>query len=247
MTARSARRWGAGAVIKAILGAQLAIGAILVARDLDGRWPSFAPPAPQLDTPVRPGDQTRRYRLPSRPGGTPLPSQGDLPDRLALVPGGEDGWLLRGAIAPGDAERIIPALERDGPRRIALNSPGGSVFDALAIGRALRAADIATAVDDGAVCLSACPYLFIGGSDRRVEDGALFGVHQSYFGQSTVLPAFMAVEDIQRGQAEVMEYLVEMDVDPLVMRHALATPPNEIYLLVEDELRAYRIIPETED
>jgi hypothetical protein len=52
----------------------------------------------------------------------------------------------------------------------------------------------------------------------------------------------MAVEDVQRGQAEVMGYLVEMDLDPLLMRHALATPPGEIYLFVPEELREYRVV-----
>ena len=241
MSARTAPSWTAGGVIKAILAAQLAIGVFLVARDLGG-WPGLTPPAPQLDTPVRPGDQTRRYRLPTRPGGTPIPARGDLPNRLTLVPDGEGAWSLRGNIAAGDAERIIPALDRDAPERIALNSPGGSVMDALEIGRALRAAGTTTVVEADAICLSACPYLLAGGEERSAAEGALVGVHQHYFGQSTVLPAFMAVEDVQRGQAEVMEYLVDMNVDPLLMRHALATPPGEIYLLVAEELRDYRLV-----
>ena len=64
---------------------------------------------------------------------------------------------------------------------------------------------------------------------------------RSFFGQSTLLPAFVAVESIQRGQGEVMAYLDEMGIDPLVMQHALITPPDEIYVLLPEELRAYRI------
>ncbi len=242
MSTRAARRWTAGGLIKGILASQLVIGALLVAGDLDGALPSFAPPAPEMDTPLRPGDQTRRYRLPRQPGASPWPAQGDLPDRLMLTPGANGTWSLRGEIATGDATRILPALDREAPDRISLNSPGGSVEDALEIGRAIRAAGIATSIASGAICLSACPYLLAGGVERGVEEGGLVGVHQHYFGESAVLPAFMAVEDVQRGQAEVMEYLVEMDVDPLVMRHALATPPDQIYLLVEEELLAYRLI-----
>jgi hypothetical protein len=51
----------------------------------------------------------------------------------------------------------------------------------------------------------------------------------------------MAVEDIQRGQGEVMEYLSDMDIDPLIMRHALLTPPDEIYLLTPDEMQTYNL------
>lgn len=43
-----------------------------------------------------------------------------------------------------------------------------------------------------------------GGTKRRVEQDASIGVHQHYFGQNSVQPAFMAVEDIQRGQGFVM-------------------------------------------
>lgn len=247
MTARAARGWSVGRVIKGVLAAQIAIAAILVVRDLDGAWPGFAPRAPELDAPVRPGDQTRRYRLPSRPGATPFPTRGDMPTRLTLSEDVDGAWSLKGEIAEGDATRIVPVLGRELPERLTLNSPGGSVMDALEIGRAIRAADIATAVETDAICLSACPYLLAGGVERSVDEGAMVGVHQHYFGESTVLPAFMAVEDVQRGQAEVMEYLVEMDLDPLLMRHAMATPPNEIYLLVEDELRSYRVVTEARD
>ena len=111
---------------------------------------------------------------------------------------------------------------------------GGSVADALAIGRTIRGAGYATRVADGAVCLSACPYIFAGGLDRRVEQGGVIGVHQHYFGQNTVLPAFMAVGDLQRAQAGVMEFLVEMGVDLRLMTHALRTPPSEINILSPD-------------
>ena len=70
----------------------------------------------------------------------------------------------------------------------------------------------------------------------------MVGVHQHYFDQNVALPAIFAVEDIQRGQAEVMVYLIEMGIDPALMRHALATPPDEIYLLLPEELERYGIV-----
>ena len=79
----------------------------------------------------------------------------------------------------------------------------------------------------------------IAGTERIAPTGARIGVHQHYFGESTVLPAFMAVEDVQRGQGQVMAYLLEMGVDPAVMQHALTTPPDEIYVLLPEGLDAY--------
>ena len=125
------------------------------------------------------------------------------------------------------------------PETLILQSPGGSVGDALELGRTIRALDIATEMRRGEICYSACPYILAAGATRMLEDGASVGVHQHYFGESTILPAFVAVENIQRGQADVMVYLDEMGIDPMVMTHALGTPPDEIYILLPEELARY--------
>ena len=36
-----------------------------------------------------------------------------------------------------------------------------------------------------------------------------------------------------------MTYLDEMGIDPLVMTHALSTPPDQIYVLLPKELERY--------
>lgn len=238
-------------VLLSILVFQLGLGLLLIWGDLSGtlRLPSFGPKAPSLTEPVRPGDQTRRYRQDRAPApGQPMPSS-PLPDRLTLTPV-EAGQrvLLEGAIAPGDGERLSGLLEERGEelQGVILNSPGGSVQDALQLGRYLRQRGLDTALREGDICYSACPYLLAGGVTREVPEGGSVGVHQHYFGQSTLLPAFVAVESIQRGQGEVMTYLDEMGINPLVMQHALVTPPDEIYVLVPEELRAYDFITSPE-
>ncbi|MGJ8544901.1 MAG: hypothetical protein ACSHWZ_05610 [Sulfitobacter sp.] len=222
---------------------QLGLGALLVMGDLkDGfRLPGTATKAPHLTQPVHPGDQTRRFNPKhAPPEGRPFPSSA-LPERLVLT-ATQDGALLEGAIAEGDAERIIKQLDdlTPTPARIVLNSPGGSVRDALLLGRDLRARALPTALRSGDICYSACPYLLAGGTAREVPKDASVGVHQHYFGESSLLPAFLAVETIQRGQAEVMRYLDEMGIDLMIMQHALSTPPDEIYVLLPEELARYR-------
>lgn len=229
-------------VLGATLAVQLVLGALLVAGDMrDGlRLPSFGPGAPRISEPVRPGDQRRRYSPDyQRPSLDPARDPGTLPDRLTLTQGDGAVWRLEGTIASGDAERIIGRLAETAPATLILQSPGGSVPDALAIGRHLREAGIGTRMLRGEICYSACPYLFAGGSRREIEDGASIGVHQHYFGESTILPAFVAVESIQRGQGEVMIYLDDMGIDPMVMQHALTTPADEIYVLLPEELDRY--------
>lgn len=235
--------------LAAILIFQVGLAAFLFAGDLQGGFSLSPgrPEAPEFRQPVRPGDQRRTYEprpTRERPSRDGVPVSEPMPERLVLTQ--PDGtWQLEGMIAPGDAERIIGQLsEGEAPERLVLNSSGGSVQDALALGRHLRRAGVA--IDMGAedVCLSACPYLLAGGTERVVDAEARVGLHQHYFGESTILPAFVAVESIQRGQGEVMIYLDEMGVDPLMMQHALGTPPDEIYLLVAEELTRYGLATE---
>ncbi|MGP6086514.1 hypothetical protein [Antarctobacter jejuensis] len=233
--------------LSAVLIFQLGIGALLILGDLrDGAMtlPSFRTDAPRLSEPVRPGDQRRLFNPGrDRPILGPERDPGQLPDRLTLTFAG-GVWRLEGAIADGDAQRLIPQIDRADPpiETLILQSEGGSVRDALDLGRHLRASGIGTRMLSGEFCYSACPYLFAGGSTREAAASASLGVHQHYFGENTLLPAFIAVEDIQRGQAEVMIYLAEMGIDPLVMQHALATPPDEIYILLPEEVTSFGFV-----
>mgnify|MGYP006296059489 FL=1 len=243
------------AIARTLMGVlifQLGIAGFLILGDM-GRggisWPRFGPEAPGLTEPVRPGDQRRTYAPGrDRPAVQPARDPGDLPDRLVLTPDEGPTWRLEGTIAEDDAERIARQITEAEPaiETLILQSPGGAVGDALVLGRLLRREGIATRMLAGEYCLSACPYILAGGARREIDEDASVGVHQHFFGRNTLLPAFVAVEDIQAGQAEVMGYLDDMGIDPLVMRHALATPPDQIYLLLPEDLRRYGFLPSDE-
>lgn len=242
-----------------VLAVQCVIAALLVFSDLEARLdPRLSPEPGGPGGPVSPGDQVRRYEpRETRPAYTDpstlpdidLPS--DLPERLEfeMQDAGEFGTvlLLNGAIESGDAGRFAAYLasldELDVP--VALNSPGGVVAEALEIGRELRARDAGTVILPGMVCVSACPYILAGGTGRRVSNRGAVGMHQHYYETPAYLPAYWAVEDIQHGQGQVMEFLIEMGVEPSVMLHSLNTPPDEIYVLVEEELIESRLATET--
>ena len=113
--------------LKWILGLQLAFGALMLSDDLTRVLPNLGrgSDAPELTQPLGPGDQTRRYR-PSdisprapRPGTRPIPTDTDMPSRLAFQ---DTVWdarpviTLTGSIAPGDAERFAEFLETALPR-----------------------------------------------------------------------------------------------------------------------------------
>ncbi|RGP36614.1 hypothetical protein D1012_13150 [Pseudotabrizicola alkalilacus] len=247
-----------GRVLQAMLVAQVALAGLIVFGDFRQVLPDLfrANPAPPAAVPVRPGDQTRRYAprdLPrDLPAGPGFPRSDQVPARLKFTEMTVDGArtvLLEGAIEPGDAARFADYLEQRAavPEQIALHSPGGSVSDALDIGRMIRAAEVPTLMQAGAACFSACPYILAAGTERRVSRTALVGVHQHYFGESTLLPAFVAVESIQHGQGEVLDYLGEMGIDLRLSARAMQTPPANIYILVEDELTDFALATEMVD
>lgn len=230
-------------MLTGVLAVQLVLAGVLFLGDIgrDFSLPGSGPAAPRLDMPTRPGDQTRRYdpSLPTRPG---TQIDGPMPERLVIEPLDEGRILLTGQIEPGDGARIATQIASNPADIVVLHSPGGSVSDALEVGRALRASGKETELRDTDVCLSACPYILSAGVERRVAEGGRVGVHQHYYGENTFLPAFMAVQDIQRGQGEVMRYLDEMGVDPMVLTHALSTPPQSIYLLTAEEMERYLVV-----
>jgi hypothetical protein len=247
-------------IMAGVLIFQLGLCALLFIGDLgEGlTLPGRTPKAPAFQMPTSPGDQTRRFDprdLPAtQPAGPDTAPSGPMPDRLMLRRDGKD-WRLTGTIAAGDADRIIRQIEAESlptedtaipaqpiPTRILLNSPGGSVGDALRLGRHLRELGLNTGLRSSDICLSACPYLLAAGTQRLAEPGARIGVHQHYFGENTLLPAFTAVSDVQRGQGQVMQFLDDMGVDTMLMTHALVTPPNQIYLLEPSELTQYALL-----
>lgn len=242
---------GARTALRLVLVLQIGLACALAATDLARAVPPGALPSslpftlpgfgpPDFEMPVAPGDQRRRF---SPDDLRALPAVGDMPSRL-LFERADAAIRLTGQIAPGDGARFAEWLEGNGrsATEAVLHSTGGSVADALEIGRALRAAGLDTRVAEDRICLSACPYVFAGGVARSVEDGGALGVHQHFHGENAYLPAFLAIEDIQSGQASVMAYLVEMGVDPRMMIPAMATPPAQIYVLLPEELADYGLV-----
>ncbi|MDP2082890.1 MAG: hypothetical protein U0934_10765 [Pseudotabrizicola sp.] len=244
-----------GRILQAMLAAQIALAGLIVFGDFRRIAPDLwrANSTPPAAVPVRPGDQTRRYAprdLPrDQPAGPGFPRSDEVPQRLQFTETQVSGLktvLLEGAIEPGDSARLAQYLDqrRSAPEQIALHSPGGSVTDALEIGRMIRAGGWPTVMQAGAACFSSCPYILAAGTDRRVSRTALVGVHQHYFGENTLLPAFLAVESIQHGQGEVLDYLDSMGIDLRLSAKAMQTPPANIYILVEEELTGFALATE---
>lgn len=153
----------------------------------------------------------------------------------------------RGSIDVGAAVRFVAELEARGEyvRTVSLNSPGGSLEDALAMSTAIRDRGLDTGVASGAICASSCPLILAGGKARVVDAEAAVGVHQFYAIGENRPGADQAMSDAQATTARISRHLSTMGVDPALWLHALDTPPRQLYYFKPTELTRYRLATET--
>jgi len=150
---------------------------------------------------------------------------------------------------------------------IHLNSRGGDLGSALALGRMFRETGLATVVaetagfngpagprdgfleTDAAVCESACVFAFIGGVNRaasRLTDGEETGyqrigslrVHQ--FSSKSDGDVFTSEERVQDQirTAVLLDYVIDMGVSADLLGLALSIPPDQdLYTLSEGDIR----------
>jgi len=161
-----------------------------------------------------------------------------------------DGRLLAtGTIMPGTGKAFADEIGKRGGyvKTVVLHSPGGSLTDALAIGRLIRDKKFATEVESGRYCASACPLIFAGGIERRAGFKAAIGVHRAVTISSGPLGERDGMEDGQRVSALAQKYLREMGVDLAVWIHAMETPNDRLYYFKSDELAALKLATQTGD
>jgi hypothetical protein len=154
--------------------------------------------------------------------------------------------MATGTITPGLSEAFAAEVAKraDYIKTVVLNSPGGSVNDALAMGRLIREKKFATEVEAGKYCASSCPLVFAGGVERRAGANAAIGVHQvAAVSASNALRDEMDVA--QRISARCQRYLGEMGINLQVWVHAMETPHDRLFVFKPDELKSLNIVTAT--
>jgi hypothetical protein len=112
----------------------------------------------------------------------PLLQRGD--DRLKSAMSfdllGDGRLIANGTIRPGTAKVFAAEIAKRGSyvKTVVLHSRGGSVSDAIEMGRLIRQKQLATEVESGRYCASSCPLIFADGVERRAGQSAAIGVHQ---------------------------------------------------------------------
>jgi len=142
---------------------------------------------------------------------------------------------------------------------LVLDSEGGSVLSALALGRAIRRFEMTTtvgktavlpAVDDGkpratlspkANCESMCAFILLGGTRRYVPPEAQVLVPQFWLALESSYSA-EELELVQRDIGKLARYTIEMGGGIELLETALRTPPwQPMHVLSAEEVRRLRL------
>jgi hypothetical protein len=169
------------------------------------------------------------------------------------------------ADTPRDFEAFAKNKELGGVA-IALDSDGGSVLGALALGRSIRKHNMITTVgktvdlnsteggakraklEPRAYCESMCAFVLLAGVERHVPAEARVMVHQIWLGDRRDDPtaANYSAEDlvvVQRDIGRLAGYTMEMGGGVDLLEIALKIPPWEpMRLLSRDELRTLKVV-----
>src|SRR6516165_6545068 len=168
------------------------------------------------------------------------------------------------ADTPRDFESFARGRELRGAT-IVLDSKGGSVLGAIALGRAIRTLNLATTVGrvreqatrdakskrawvwPRAECQSMCPFVLLGGVKRSIPPEARVLVHQIWLGdrRDDAAAATYSAEDlvlVQRDIGRLVQYTLDMGGGAELLEVALRIPPWEpMRMLSRDELRRTRL------
>lgn len=207
----------------------------------DRSLPEFEQPV--LPPYIPPGDGGGGAARPAPEVETPTAK---LRERLSVSLGKGGVLQVTGMIDPGAAERFLSEIEpvSEYVKVIELESPGGSVADALAISADIRERGLKVRVRNGAFCASSCPIVLAGGVERTAGEKAAIGLHQIFTPGNTGLSADQEVSGTQATTAKITRHLESMGVDPAIWLHALETPPRQLYYLTAEELTRYRLATE---
>jgi hypothetical protein len=147
------------------------------------------------------------------------------PKGLERIVGGAWFIYLNGRIDGESAEKLNAFIQsNDVPIRsmIILNSPGGSLYGGIELGRVIRKHNLNTdvgvrlpTIDENrryapGYCYSSCTYAYLGGVFRFLIKGSEFGVHRFY----AKSPQNGNMDSAQITSAEIVSYVREMGVDP---------------------------------
>lgn len=150
-------------------------------------------------------------------------------DRIRIGDLGLDMITIKGSIVRGDGAVFFRVASDSHKAIVLLNSEGGVVVDALAIGREIRRRNFATSVAPKNLCASACALIWLAGARRYVEDGSAIGFHASYIEKDGVM--------LESGVANALvgAYVSRLGLSDRVVAYVTTAPPKGMLWLTRDD------------
>jgi len=159
-----------------------------------------------------------------------------------------DKLFATGEIVPGDAQRFAQTIARVPKSEngvsgltIALESPGGDLFEGINLGLAIRTASLPSLVMRGKLCASACAIAFLGGKfqgavsaaeTRRLEPGARLAFHGYRLATDEIQIANETLDAVRVSNAIILEYASRMgSVDLGALAELLTVPPEKMEII----------------
>ena len=192
-----------------------------------------------------------------------------LPMRFSWIACGSNchGWISAVGIITQDSPKDFDNFARGrnlSGATVVLDSSGGSVNDAIALGRRWRNLGLRTTVgtstlyhtaggdratvNPDAYCESMCVFLLLSGKTRYVPDSAHVRVHQIWMGDRAddAKAASYSAQDlmiVERDVGRLAKYTFDMGGAGDLLSLALSVPPwEELHELSRDELRETNLV-----
>jgi hypothetical protein len=118
---------------------------------------------------------------------------------------------------------------------VTLNSPGGSVIDALLIANDILNREYDTGFNEG-VCYSACTTIWLAGKTRYMSSGAVLGFHQA--------KNPITKRKSRGGNDAAFEYYARLKIPEKAMRYFFSASPEELALVTFDKAIELELRPE---
>jgi hypothetical protein len=165
--------------------------------------------------------------------------------------------IASGEIVRGDAKKFLFFLKQNNMREtdsfdssvVKLSSPGGNLFEGMALGEAIRAERFLAVVSRGTTCASACALAFLGGTSRYatgtgpgriLEFGGRLGFHGFESSNDKLVLLNESIETSRIVTALILEYAQRMaGVDVGWLSRALSvSSDNLIFAKKPRDIRA---------
>jgi hypothetical protein len=220
---------------------------------------------PGLFAPAHAGSELEERKMPMR--FTWVTCRPHCQDSVKSPANGANGWIEAVGIVTADTPKDFDAFAEDrnlAGATVVLDSSGGSVNDAIALGRRWRDIGLMTTVGAGvathtasgdrasveptAYCESMCVFLLLSGKVRYVPEGAHVRVHQIWMGDRAddARAASYSAQDmmiVERDIGRLAKFTFDMGGTGDLLSLALNVPPwEDLHELSPSELRLTNLV-----